>query len=54
MRHSFDTILSFFNNRAFDEKEMREVKNFKNFLETIFIDSSVQMKLSFKNTIAFV
>ena len=40
VRHSFDTILSFFNNRAFDEKEMREVKNFKNFLETIFIDNN--------------
>ena len=54
VRQSFDTILTFFNKRVYDEKEMCEVNKFKNFLQGVFIANSVQMKLSFKNIMAFV
>ena len=51
VHQSFDTILTFFNNRVYDDKEMREVNKFKNILQDVY---SVRMKLSFKNTIDFL
>ena len=53
VRQSFDTILTFFNNRKYDEDEMKQVTKFKSFLENVFISNRVQMKLSFTNTIAY-
>ena len=52
VRESFETILTFFNNRKREEEEVKQVQKFKSFLENVFMSNNVQMKLSFENTIA--
>jgi hypothetical protein len=42
---------SCFNNRKREEEEVKQVKKIKSFLENVIMSNSVQMKLSFKNTI---
>ena len=52
VRESFETILTFFNNRKREEEEVKQVQKFKSFLENVFMSNNVQMKLSFENTTA--